>query len=52
MAAEVIQADYDELENCANHFATQAQAIGQMIQAIKRSMDPLVGGGWQGRELP
>lgn len=49
MAAEEIRADYDELENCSTHFANQAQAIGQMIQAIRRSMDPLEGGGWIGR---
>lgn len=49
MAAEEIRGDYDELENCSTHFANHAQVIGQMIQAIKRSMDPLEGGGWKGR---
>ncbi len=44
-----IRADYDALEQVANQFASQSQAIQQMLQNVKGSMDPLIGGGWIGR---
>ncbi len=44
-----IRADYDRLEQVSNHFANQAQAIQQMLQNVRGSMDPLVSGGWIGR---
>ena len=44
-----IQADYDRLEQIANQFANQSQAIQQMLQSTKGAMDPLQGGGWIGR---
>lgn len=46
---EEIRADYDQLEQVANQFANQSQAIQQMAQNIRSSMDPLEGGGWIGR---
>jgi WXG100 family type VII secretion target len=44
-----IRADYDRLEQLANQFANQAQAIQQTLQNVRGSMDPLEGGGWVGR---
>lgn len=43
-----IRADYDALEQVANQFAAQSQAIQQMLQNVKSTMDPLLGGGWIG----
>jgi WXG100 family type VII secretion target len=47
--ADEIRADYDRLEQVANQFANQSQAVGQMLQSVRGSMDPLEGGGWIGR---
>lgn len=44
-----IRADYERLEQIANQFANQCQAIQQMLQGVKGAMDPLEGGGWIGR---
>ena len=44
-----IRADYDRLEQLANQFANQSQAIQQMLQNVRGAMDPLQGGGWIGR---
>lgn len=44
-----IRADYDRLEQLANQFASQSQAIQQMLQNVRGSMDPLQSGGWIGR---
>lgn len=44
-----IRADYDRLEQLANQFANQAQAIQEMLQNVRGAMDPLEGGGWIGR---
>jgi len=46
---EEIRADYDQLEQVASQFANQSQAIQQMLQNVRSSMDPLEGGGWIGR---
>ena len=46
---EEIRADYDQLEQVASQFANQSQAIQQMLQKLRSSMDPLEGGGWIGR---
>jgi len=47
--SDEIRADYDRLEQVANQFANQSQAIQQMMQNVRSSMDPLEGGGWVGR---
>lgn len=44
-----IKADYDRLEQVASQFANQSQAIQQMLQNVRGSMDPLENGGWIGR---
>jgi len=47
--SDEIRADYDRLEQVAGKFANQAQAIQQMLQQVRGSMDPLEGGGWVGK---
>ncbi len=47
--SDEIRADYDRLDQVANQFAGQSQAIQQMLQNVRNSMDPLEGGGWVGR---
>jgi WXG100 family type VII secretion target len=47
--SDEIRADYDRLEQVAGKFASQAQAIQQMLQQVRSSMDPLEGGGWVGK---
>lgn len=44
-----IRVDYDAMEQIANQFTVQCQAVGEMLQNVKGSMDPLVDGGWIGR---
>jgi WXG100 family type VII secretion target len=44
-----IRADYDRLEQVASQFANQSQAVQQMLQKVRSSMDPLESGGWVGR---
>jgi WXG100 family type VII secretion target len=47
--SDEIRADYDRLEQVAAKFASESQAIQQMLQNVKGSMDPLESGGWIGR---
>jgi WXG100 family type VII secretion target len=49
MASDEIKADYQQLEQVASRFTSQAQTIEQMIQQVRSSMDPLENGGWLGR---
>lgn len=47
--SDEIRADYDRLEQVAAKFGSESQAIQQMLQNVKGSMDPLENGGWVGR---
>lgn len=47
--SDEIRADYDRLEQVAAKFGNESQAIQQMLQNVKGSMDPLENGGWVGR---
>ncbi len=47
--ADEIRVDYDRMEQVAAQFANQSQAIQQMLQKVRGSMDPLESGGWVGR---
>ena len=47
--ADEIRADYEELEQIATRFANQSQAVEQMLQKVRSSMDKLENGGWIGR---
>jgi len=49
MALDEIKADYQQLEQVASRFTSQAQIIEQMIQEVRNTMDPLENGGWIGR---
>lgn len=46
---DVVEADYDQLEQVAARFAAQAQAIEQMLNKVRSSMSNLEDGGWVGR---
>ena len=46
--ADEIQADYDQLEEVANRFANQGQAIEEMLQKVQASMGKLEDDGWIG----
>lgn len=47
--SDEIRADYEQLEQVANKFAQQEQAIQQMLQRVRASMSKLENGGWIGR---
>jgi len=47
--SDEIRADYDQLEQVASRYANQSQAIQQMLQKVRGSMDKLEDGGWIGR---
>lgn len=47
--SDEIRADYDELENCSSRFGNQSQAIQEMLQKVRSSMDKLENDGWIGR---
>jgi WXG100 family type VII secretion target len=44
-----IRADYEEMEQIATRFSTQSQAIQQMMQKVRGSMEKLENGDWIGR---
>ena len=47
--SDEIRADYEQLEQIANRFASQQQAVQQMLQRVRGSMGKLENGGWIGR---
>lgn len=47
--ADLLQADYQQLQQIAQKFSQQAQAIQQMTQKTKSTMDPLKQGAWIGK---
>lgn len=49
MPNDIIQAQYDQLDQISSRFAGQSEASQQLIAQLRRSMQPLQGGGWQGR---
>lgn len=49
MGADVIQAQYDQLEQIAVRFGRQAEATGQTTQRVQQSLRALQAGGWKGR---
>jgi WXG100 family type VII secretion target len=44
-----IRAQYEELDQVANRFSAQAQAVASMRQRVRQRMDALEGGGWIGK---
>lgn len=49
MSTDVIQARYDSLDAIAGRFSQQSAAIVQLNTAVKRGVEALEGGGWQGK---
>ncbi len=49
MPNDIIQAEYDQLATVASRFGAQSEASKQLIAQVRRAMQPLQGGGWQGR---
>ena len=49
MGADVIQAQYDQLEQIAARFGRQAEAATQTTQRVQQAMRSLQSGGWEGR---
>ncbi|MCB0109825.1 MAG: WXG100 family type VII secretion target, partial [Caldilineaceae bacterium] len=49
MAAEAIQAKYDELDQLANRFGNQARAQSDLQQQVRRAVQALQNGGWEGQ---
>lgn len=49
MPNDIIQVDYDQLDAIAKRFGAQAAANQQLMERVGQSMQPLQGGGWQGR---
>ncbi|WP_110519063.1 WXG100 family type VII secretion target [Herpetosiphon llansteffanensis] len=48
MTAEIVQAQYEQLEQVANRFNRQADQSEAIVQSIRQMHDTLVGGQWQG----
>ncbi|MFZ2489050.1 MAG: WXG100 family type VII secretion target [Anaerolineae bacterium] len=49
MSNDIIQAQYDTLNAVARRFGDQAEASSQMLAGVRRAMQPLQAGAWQGR---
>jgi WXG100 family type VII secretion target len=47
--AEVIRVDYEVLQQIADKFGRQSEVVAAVQQAVRSAMDPLEGGGWEGR---
>lgn len=48
MAAPIVQARYDDLEEFGARFGRQAEAASDLDQALRTAFQPLVTGGWRG----
>lgn len=44
-----IKVAYDKLDDIANRFTGQSEAIQSMLQTIQKSFSQLEGGGWMGQ---
>jgi WXG100 family type VII secretion target len=49
MGSEIIQAQYDQLEQIAVRFGRQSEATAQMTRRVEQSLRSLQAGGWEGR---
>lgn len=47
--SDEIRADYEQLQQISTRFDQQSQAIQQMLQQVRSSMEKLESGGWIGR---
>ena len=48
MTAEIVQAQFEQLEQIASRFNRQAEQSESITQSIRQVHDALVGGQWQG----
>ena len=46
---DVIRVDYEALQQVADKFGYEAEAIQALLTAVRGSMNPLEGGGWIGK---
>lgn len=46
--ADIIQADYEDLEQVASRFGKQAQTTQEMLSKVQRTLQPLKQDGWVG----
>lgn len=51
MAADVVQAKYDDLERIATRFAQQADAQERLLREVEQRFDRLRCGSWQGKGI-
>lgn len=49
MGNEIIQAQYDQLDQIAGRFGRQAEGAAQTTQRVQQAMQALQSGGWEGR---
>lgn len=49
MTANIIQARYDELDAIAAHFGQQAEASAALHERVRRGVEALEDGGWEGQ---
>lgn len=49
MSADVIQANYASLDAIASHFSQQANAVDALDAQVKRGVEALENGGWEGK---
>jgi putative chitinase len=46
---EIVQAEYDELETIATHFAQRAESNADLCTRLRQAVENLMDGGWEGR---
>jgi WXG100 family type VII secretion target len=49
MSCPKVRSDFDQLNNIADTFSSQSDAISQMNQNLKSKMEQLRGGDWVGK---
>jgi WXG100 family type VII secretion target len=49
MSSDVIQANYERLDDVARRFSGQAEVTTQLVSRIKQCVEALERGGWEGR---
>lgn len=49
MTAEIVQANFEQLNSISQRLNRQAQMVGQLVQTIRQTYQPLRDGGWKGQ---
>lgn len=47
--ADIVRANYQQLDQIANKFKNEAEQTRAMLQKVKGAMEPLQSGGWIGK---